>query len=73
VLGRKNDLFASSDTGGAHPAAMYTIVQTATLSGQSSKTHLTVTPARIADGHSIKRTGELMPLQTGWTMANETN
>jgi transposase len=63
ALGRKNYLFAGSDTGGGRAAAMYTIMQTAKLNGVSPEAYLRDTLARIAEGHPINRIEELMPWQ----------
>jgi hypothetical protein len=61
ALGRKNHLFASSDTGGERAATVYTIVQTAKLNGVNPEAYLRDTLASIAEGHPINRIGELMP------------
>lgn len=61
ALGRKNYLFAGSDTGGDRAAAMYTIVQTAKLNGVNPEAYLRDTLAKIAEGHPINRIDELMP------------
>ena len=68
ALGRKNFLFAGSDTGsdtGGDPAASIdTIVQTAKLNGVNPEAYLCETLTRIADGHPINRLDALMP----WNM-----
>ena len=61
ALGRKNYLFAGSDTGGGRAAAMYTIVQTAKLNDVNPEAYLRDTLAKIAEGHPINRINELMP------------
>jgi transposase len=61
ALGRKNYLFAGSDIGGDRAAAVYTIVQTATLNGINPETYLRNTLTKIAEGHPISRLDELMP------------
>jgi hypothetical protein len=61
ALGRKNFLFAGSDTGGDRAASLYTIVQTAKLNGMNPEEYLRHTLAKIAEGHPISRIGELMP------------
>jgi hypothetical protein len=63
ALGRKNYLFAGSDTGGDRAASMYTIVQTAKLNGLNPEAYLHNTLAKIAEGHPINRIEELMPWQ----------
>jgi transposase len=65
ALGRKNYLFAGSDTGGDRAAAMYTLVQTGKLNGINPETYLRDTLAKIADGHPISRIDELMPWTEG--------
>ena len=64
ALGRKNFLFAGSDTGGDRAASIYTIVQTAKLNGFNPETYLRDTLAKIAEGHPISRINELTPWAT---------
>ncbi len=59
--GRKNYLFAGSDSGGDRAAAMYAIIQTAKLNDLNLEVYLIDTIARIADAHPINRIDELMP------------
>ena len=61
AVGRKNYLFAGSDSGGERAAAIYTIVQTAKLNGLNPEAYLNDILTRIADGHPINRIAELMP------------
>jgi len=61
AVGRKNYLFAGSDTGGERAASIYTIVQTAKLNGLNPEAYLRDVLTRIADGHPINRITELMP------------
>ena len=61
ALGRKNYLFAGSDTGGERAAAIYTIIQTAKLNGLNPEAYLTDTISRIANAHPISRIKELLP------------
>jgi hypothetical protein len=61
ALGRKNYLFAGSDTGGDRAAAIYTILQTAKLNDLNPEIYLRDTLDRIAAGHPISRIDELMP------------
>jgi transposase len=68
VLGRKNYLFAGSDTGGDRAAAIYTIVQTARLNEVNPEAYLRDILTRIADGHPINRIAELMP----WRISGST-
>ncbi len=60
ALGRKNWLFAGSDTGGERAAAMYTLVETAKLNGLDPEAYLRDVLGRIA-GHPINRIAELLP------------
>ena len=60
ALGRKNWLFAGSDTGGQRTAVMYTIIQTAKLNGINPEAYLRDVINRIAD-HPMKKIDELLP------------
>jgi transposase len=60
ALGRKNYLFAGSDSGGRRAAIVYTVVETARLNGLDPEAYLRDVLARIAD-HPIRRIGELLP------------
>jgi transposase len=60
TLGRKNWLFAGSDTGGERAAAMYTLIETAKLNGLDPEAYLRDVLGRIAD-HPINRIAELLP------------
>jgi transposase len=60
TLGRKNWLFAGSDSGGERAAAIYTLTETAKLNGLDPEDYLTKVLARIAD-HPVKRVHELLP------------
>lgn len=62
VLGRKNYLFAGSDSGGVRAAKMYTIIKSAKLNQLDPEAYLRDIFARIAD-HPINRIAELLP----WT------
>jgi transposase len=68
ALGRKNYLFAGSDSGGDRAASIYTIVRTAKLNGVNPEAYLHDTLAKIAEGHPINRINELMP----WKSATQT-
>jgi transposase len=61
ALGRKNYLFCGSDAGGERAAAIYTLVTTAKLNGLNPETYLRDVLAKIANGHTINRIGELVP------------
>jgi len=61
ALGRRNWLFAGSNTGGERAASMYSILQTAKLNNLNPEAYLADILAKIADGHPINRIDELMP------------
>jgi transposase len=60
AIGRKNYLFAGSDAGGHRAAAMYSLIETAKLSGLDPQLYLTDVLARIAD-HPARQISELLP------------
>jgi transposase len=60
ALGRKNYLFAGSDTGGNRAAAIYSLIETAKLNAIDPEVYLRDILARIAD-HKINRISELLP------------
>ena len=64
-LGRKNFLFAGSDSGGERAAAMYSLIGTCKLNGIDPRAYLTHVLERIAD-HVINRVDELLP----WRVAS---
>jgi transposase len=70
ALGRKNYLFAGSDTGGHRAATAYTIVQTAKLNGLNPEAFLRDTLAKIAEGHPISRIADLLPWNSSLGSAN---
>jgi transposase len=63
AFGRKNYLFAGSDTGGERAAAIYTLVQTAKLNAMNPEAYLRDILAKIADGHNINKIDALLPWQ----------
>jgi transposase len=67
ALGRKNYLFAGSDTGGERAAAIYSLIGTAKLNDLDPEAYLQTVLSRIAD-HPVNRIGELLPwnLDTDW-------
>src|SRR6266702_1191266 len=60
ALGRKNYLFAGSDSGGERAAAIYSLIGTAKLNGLDPEAYLREVLTRIAD-HPISRIEELLP------------
>jgi transposase len=60
ALGRKNFLFAGSDTGGQRAAALYTLLGTAKLNDINPEAYLRHVLERIAE-HPINRIDELLP------------
>ena len=60
ALGRKNYLFAGSDTGGQRAAAIYSLIGTAKLNGLDPEAYLREVLTRIAD-HPVNRIQELLP------------
>ena len=63
ALGRKNYLFAGSNSGGERAASLYTLVATAKLNGLNPEAYLRDILAKIAEGHTINRIDELLPWQ----------
>jgi transposase len=60
AIGRKNYLFAGSDTGGRRAAALYALIETAKLNGLNPQLYLTDVLIRIAD-HPARKIAELLP------------
>lgn len=60
ALGRKNYLFAGSDRGGEHAAAIYSLLGSAKLNGIDPEAYMTAVLHRIAD-HPINRIEALLP------------
>jgi len=61
ALGRRNFLFAGSDSGGERAASIYTLIMTARLNGLNPEAYLKDILTKIAEGHPINRIDELMP------------
>jgi len=66
ALGRKNYLFAGSDSGGERAAAIYSLIGTAKLNGVDPEAYLRVALERIAD-HPISHIADLLP----WNLATK--
>jgi transposase len=64
ALGRKNYLFAGSDSGGERAACLYSLLGTAKLNGLDPELYLREVLGRIAD-HPINRIEELLPWNLG--------
>jgi transposase len=64
ALGRKNYLFAGSDTGGERAAAIYSLIGSAKLNGIDPEAYLREVLTRIAD-HPVNRIADLLP----WNIA----
>ena len=64
ALGRKNYLFAGSDTGGERAAAIYSLIGSAKLNGLDPEAYLREVLTRIAD-HPVNRIADLLP----WNIA----
>jgi hypothetical protein len=60
ALGRKNYLFAGSDSGGERDVAIYSLTGTAKLNGLDPEAYPREALQRIAD-HPINRIEELLP------------
>ena len=67
ALGRKNYLFAGSDSGGERAAAAYSLIGTAKLNGLDPEAYLREVLQRIAD-HPINCIEELLP----WNIVSAT-
>jgi transposase len=60
ALGRRNWTFAGSDAGGVRAAAIYSLIETAKMSGVDPEAYLRHIIQRIAD-HPVNRVAELLP------------
>lgn len=69
ALGRKNYLFAGSDSGGERAAAIYSLIGSAKLSGIDPEAYLRHVLTHIAD-HPINRIEELLPWNVSLTAAD---
>jgi transposase len=64
AIGRRNYMFAGSDSGGERAAAIYTLIGSARLNGIDPEAYLRYVIERIAD-HPVNRIDELLP----WNVA----
>ncbi|MCP1121488.1 transposase domain-containing protein, partial [Robbsia andropogonis] len=65
ALGRKNYLFAGSESGGDRAAAMYSLIGTAKLNGIEPEAYLREVLTRLAD-HPVNQIDDLLP----WNIAS---
>jgi transposase len=63
ALGRKNYLFAGSDSGGERAATIYSLIGSAKLNGLDPEAYLSNVLAWIAD-HPVKQIADLLPWNT---------
>ncbi len=70
VLGRRNYLFAGSDTGGERAACIYSLIGTALLNGVDPYLYLRDVLERIAE-HRINRIDELLPWNVAATLPDD--
>jgi transposase len=68
-LGRKNFMFAGSDSGGERAAAMYSLIGSCKLNGIDPRAYLCHVLTCIAD-HPINRVDELLPWRVAEHLAN---
>lgn len=65
AVGRKNWLFAGSNTGGTRAAAIYTVIETCKMNGVEPQAYIADVIAKIAGDWPASRWDELMPWN--WT------
>jgi transposase len=61
ALGRKNHLFAGSDTGGTRWAVVCSLIETCKLNGVEPYAYLKDVLTRMVHGHLVNRLDELLP------------
>ena len=66
AIGRRNYLFAGSDSGGERAAILYGLIGTARMNGLDPEAYLRYVLARVGE-HPIKRIEELLP----WSVAGK--
>ena len=72
AIGRKNYLFAGSDSGGHSAAAFYSLIGSATLNGINPEAYLHYVLERIA-GYPVNRVAELLPWNCAAAMKTQTD
>jgi len=71
ALGRKNHLFAGSDSGGARWAKVCSLIETAKLNNIEPWAYLKDILERMTNGHPASRIDDLLPWN--WTPQNTVN
>ena len=71
TLGRKNWLFAGSDTGGDTAAAIFSLIETAKLNAIDPEAYLCSVISQIAD-HPVKKIAQLLPWNWAANRQNKT-
>ena len=69
AIGRKNYLFAGSDSGGERAAAIYSLIGSAKLNGLDPEAYLSYVLQRVAD-YPVSRIQELLPWHIAVTGAD---
>ncbi len=72
AIGRKNYLFAGSDSGGHSAAAFYSLIGSATLNGINPEAYLHYVLERIA-GYPVNRVAEVLPWNCAAAMKTQTD
>jgi transposase len=72
ALGRKNYLFAGSDSGGERAATFYSLIGSAKLNALDPELYLRTVLAQIAD-HPVSRIDDLLPWRLVFTPKAESS